>query len=239
MVVCAKRSVSHVARPLPYSERHRDECFGGKQPSSQGTATPPDHSAEGAASKGGHRTDDTKTATKSSSCWSCGSTAHHRAACPYFVNDYKCRLQQARSQGNYVQVTRCHRGQTKGSTVSARGGVDAHQNVHATVSSDNEEDSLTLHVIKREVQVNSANINHVYSVSLKINGRAVHVELNTCAEASIASSAVYNELGKLCLEPAPRLHAYGGAAIPSLGQCIVDVEYNGVRKKLPLVVIVN
>ena len=53
--------------------------------------------------------------------------------------------------------------------------------------------------------------------------------LDTCAEASIASHSLWHRLGEPALKTPPKLRAYGGGEVPALGQCDVDVQYEGKR----------
>jgi hypothetical protein len=61
------------------------------------------------------------------------------------------------------------------------------------------------------------------------------MDLDTCAEVSVASSILYEQLGKPTLAPAPLLRAYGGSEIPTLGQCDVEVEFRNQRKSVSLI----
>ena len=85
----------------------------------------------------------------------------------------------------------------------------------------------------------SAEVNTVsserFGVSPSVNGVTVNMDIDTCAEASIVSSAVWDALNRPVLKPAPRLRAYGGGEVAALGQCLVNVEYEGQRRRLPLV----
>lgn len=70
---------------------------------------------------------------------------------------------------------------------------------------------------------------------MKVNGVAFEIALDTCADASIAPSSLWRKLGKPSLSLAPSICAYGGAAVPAIGQCEVDVGYEGKQMRLPLV----
>lgn len=74
-----------------------------------------------------------------------------------------------------------------------------------------------------------------FNVDVSVNGIPVMLALDTCADTSIASSALWRLLGIPALSSAPSIRAYGGAAVPALGQCDVDVAYKIEHKRLPLV----
>ena len=61
------------------------------------------------------------------------------------------------------------------------------------------------------------------------------MELDTCAEESIALSSLWHRLGKPAFKPPPKLRIYGGGEVPALGKCDVDVHYESQRRRLPLV----
>ena len=95
-----------------------------------------------------------------------------------------------------------------------------------------EVDCFSLYTISRVKTETSAT---TFTVQVLINELPLSMDVDTCAEVSVASSAVYEQLGRPKLGPAPRLRAYGGADIPTLGQCDVEVRFRGQRKRLPLV----
>lgn len=43
-----------------------------------------------------------------------------------------------------------------------------------------------------------------------INGQSVTMDVDTCAEVTLVSSGVYEQLGRTTLFNAPRVSAYGG-----------------------------
>ena len=67
--------------------------------------------------------------------------------------------------------------------------------------------------------------NSSFTVTTSINGHRIVMDLDTCAEVSIAPSFLYKQLGRPRLKPAPRLRTYGGTPITTLGQSRVT----GVR----------
>ena len=93
-------------------------------------------------------------------------------------------------------------------------------------------DSLSLYTITRVESIDSSSR---FTVEPIINGIRVRMDLDTGAEVSVASSILYEQLGKPTLTPAPLLRAYGGPEIPTLGQCDVEVEFRSQRKRVPLV----
>ena len=116
--------------------------------------------------------------------------------------------------------------------------------VHATAV-DDDFDSVTIHTVyvpaKRATLHNScgAQVNTVqskqFNVTVRVNGVPVSMALDTCAEASIASSLLWHRLGKPALKSPPKPRAYGGREVPALGQCDVEVHYESQRRRLPLV----
>ena len=59
------------------------------------------------------------------------------------------------------------------------------------------------------IGVGVKNNHRYYHVTTIVNGKPVVMDLDTCAEITIVSPEVYNQLGRPRLETAPRLRAYG------------------------------
>ena len=116
--------------------------------------------------------------------------------------------------------------------------------MHATAAED-DSDSVTIHTVHVPAEQASlrsscgAKVNTVQSkqfdVTATVNGVPISMALDTCAEASIASSSLWHRLGKPALKSPPKFRAYGVGEVPALGQCDVEVQYEGQRRKLPLV----
>ena len=107
---------------------------------------------------------------------------------------------------------------------------------------DNSVEDVPLHAIysselsSREQRGSARQIKAVkqFVVAVLVNGVPVNMDLDACAEASIALRELWEQLRRPRLRTAPRLRAYGGSEVPALGECDVDVEYKGQRLRLPL-----
>ena len=170
-------------------------------------------------------------------CRGCGKN-HRRSECKYTVNKMKCNA--CGIVGHKASV--CQRKHSThsgaGSSNWRAGGNNSNtssRKVRDVEVSDKElptSDSLSLFTISRVESVDSS---AGFTVEPMINGIRVRMDLDTCAEVSVASSILYEQLGKPTLTPAPLLRAYGGSEIPTLGQCDVEVEFRSQRKRVPLV----
>ena len=108
-------------------------------------------------------------------------------------------------------------------------------------SVDNSVEDVPLHAIysselsSREQRWSARQVNAVkqFVVAVQVNGVPVNMDLDTCAEGSIASRELWERLRRPRLRTAPRLRAYGGSEVPALGECDVEVEYKGRRLRLP------
>lgn len=79
-----------------------------------------------------------------------------------------------------------------------------------------------------------------FVVTLTVNIEPVTIEVYTCAEVTIASSTVYNLLWRLLLSLVlPQLRAYGETNSATLGQCRVNVDYNGQHQQLSNVFVLS
>lgn len=76
-------------------------------------------------------------------------------------------------------------------------------------------------------------------IPVKINGQLIVMELDTGASVSLMSEAKKNELIPQVpmIKPDVKLKTFTGEQVPVLGKCLVDVEYLGQLKKLPLYVV--
>ena len=156
-------------------------------------------------------------------CRECGRPGHKATVC----------FKQRSMPSNY------------GAYTSSRKTFDSSRNVKAvdeSVDTGDVED-IPLHAIyssgqsARDHVISSKRIKSVkqFVVALQVNGVPVHMDIDTCAEASIGSRELWEQLRRPRLRPAPRLRAYGGAEVPALGECDVDVDYKGRNLRLPLV----
>ena len=96
-----------------------------------------------------------------------------------------------------------------------------------------EEDCVPLNVIK-QVDAGSKQTER-FAVTPTVNGVPVEMDLDTGAEASIAFREVWEQLSRPKLHAAPRLRAFGGTEVATIGQCLVEVGYKGRSLQLPLV----
>ena len=167
-------------------------------------------------------------------CWSCGRNDHRRNNCAYHLQGLKCRA--CGKAGHKATV--CHQQNHQPPRQPPHGGATSSRKVHAATTEVEESDSLALQKVAM-VGVGVQRDKRTYVVKPIVNGVAVVMDLDTCAEVTIVSSDVYDQLRRPTLEPAPKLRAYGGAEIPTLGQAVVNVEYKGQRKQLPLVFVTS
>lgn len=169
-------------------------------------------------------------------CWSCGATGHRRADCKYMLNGFKCN--ECGEAGHKAMV--CPR-RSKGASSFCNTAPQEHTNkkgqrLNATqVDADVDNNVATINTIQVAEQLNAASytvapVQHdgaskQFNLKVSVNGVPVTMALDTCADTSIASSAFWRQLGEPALSSAPTIRAYGGAEVPALGQCVVDVVY--------------
>ena len=199
------------------------------------------------ASQGSWRGNSNLTASRGA-CWSCGDTDHLRVNCPYVIRGLKCR--ECNEVGHKAKVCP-RRSKTKSTPRNSAPQQNRRQQgrkVNATtVDGEATSDDVTINTIQSNqprrvtscgvAPVQREELTQQFSVKVTVNGMKVEMALDTCADASIASSSVWRQLGKPALSPAPTIRAYGGATVPALGQCNVDVCYEGRHKRLPLVIV--
>ena len=177
---------------------------------------------------------------KPGACWSCGVKGHKRADCKYQLNSYKCN--ECGKAGHKTTMCPRRNRSTRGSGPAQQHQAQDHRE-HATAA-DEDSDSVTIHTVhvpaNRVSLYNNccAQVNTVQSkqfdVTATINCVPVRLALETCAVASIATSSLRHRFGQMLSSPL-KLHAYGGGEVPALGQCDVEIEYEGQRRKLPLI----
>ena len=179
-------------------------------------------------------------------CLSCGSREHHRAVCWYFTKGLKCR--KCGLAGHKATVCPKRSINQRGeSTEDGKKPLEYWSRVKAMDASPDEEvecNALALNTIEKiypalrkcdaKSQINAV---EQFVVTPRVNGILVRMDLDTCAETSIASRELWEQLRQPRLRPAPRLRAYGGSEVFALGECDVEVEYQGRKERLPLVCI--
>lgn len=79
-----------------------------------------------------------------------------------------------------------------------------------------------------------------YTVTVKINGYATNMKIDTGASVSIISDETYKAIGAPDLhESNAKLKTYTGDEIPVLGTCGVAVEYKSKSVNIPITVVRN
>ena len=89
-------------------------------------------------------------------------------------------------------------------------------------------DSLWLYSIA--LVGDEAHSSRLLNVRPLINAIPVLMEVDTCADVTVASSDVWQKLVEPPLQPAPRLRTYGGSDIQTRGQCeVTQIERTDER----------
>ena len=92
--------------------------------------------------------------------------------------------------------------------------------------------------------VNSSKGQNPYKKTVRINGVNVSIEIDTGASTSVINEKTFHTLsqsGKVLKLDAVNtgLRSYTGELIPVVGECELEVEYNGFKGNLPAVVIIG
>ena len=219
---------------------------GPSHPRGYGTRQQPAANTQSSSSASSSRGGDSRRGGRGA-CWSCGETGHQRVDCKYAVYGFKCnecgetghkaKVCPRRSKGAASFRNPAPRNNQKGRHVNAAqvdGDADNVSAVNTIRLARQHQQQLSVTSFS-VAPVHREGASKPFNVEVSINGVPVTMALDTCADTSIASSALWRQLGEPALTSAPVIRAYGGAAVRALGQCDVDVVYEGQGKNLPLV----
>ena len=150
-------------------------------------------------------------------CYRCGHSSHRPTHCPY--KSAKCH--NCGKQGHLKKV--CRQQVKKNSTGKPVRTVHETEEAHK---------SAGLYAISdKSVKP--------FIVDLKLNGKSLHMELDTGATVSLISAKTFHQLfpGTKLQPTTTQLHSYSGESISVMGQMEVEVHYGDQIAKLPLVVV--
>ena len=160
----------------------------------------------------------------SDECYRCGG-AHSPSGCPFKSSKcYNCGLI------GHIKA-KCRKSQ------KGKGSKKIHHTAHTGTQQDqlgNQEKEYQLFTCTNRI--------NPYVVELRINTTPVSMEIDTGASASVISEAVYKLMSKGEQKPQLQstdtvLRTYTGEQIPVLGIFNAQVEYAGIKKELPLLVV--
>ena len=175
------------------------------------------------------------------SCTRCGKGGHHPDKC--FFKDQECRA--CRRKGHIARMcqTRSHSKQNtkqQGTPGKKSGeGDTSHQTAkHVEHDSDNQTSDTEEWKLFTIRTVQSNQMGEIM-VSLSINDKPVHMELDTGASVSLVSEETWKQqLKEIPLQDTDiKLRTYTGESITVLGQALVRVTYEKQEAQLPLLVV--
>ena len=147
-----------------------------------------------------------------------GYTEHLQDQCPYKLRGWICRA--CNTAGHNASMCLAKRKQPARNERQQK-HLDAY-----------DEPNDTFETVKGVLTGSCSESASEFDLNVRVNGVPLRMELDTGAEASVAPRNVWLQLGRPKLQAAPRLRAYGGTCLPSLGQAEVNVEFRGQHKRL-------
>ena len=166
-------------------------------------------------------------------CKHCAGTFHNSEHCPYQLRGWKCFACGAVGHKATVCPKANEQQNSREQQQHESRFKSWRQQKHVTAQDSEESDATVKGVSTPRVLTVSSQFN----IEVMINGILLKMKLDTGAEASVAPKKFWFQLGCPNLHSASRLRAYGGSKLPVLGQCDVNVQFNGRDKQLQLVIL--